>query len=75
MNDTRGTGLLNTILIGYTPYAGEIAGRPNGVLVSDRPGKAVAYAIFHLQPRGTIFVKPNDPVYRGPDRRRKYPAR
>ena len=56
---------LNTILIGYTPYAGEIAGRPNGVLVSDRPGKAVAYAIFHLQPRGTIFVKPNDPVYRG----------
>ncbi|HEY9073317.1 MAG TPA: translational GTPase TypA, partial [Desulfobaccales bacterium] len=40
-------------------------GRPNGVLVSDRPGKAVAYAIFHLQPRGTIFVKPNDPVYRG----------
>ena len=65
MNDTRGTGLLNTILIGYTPYAGEIAGRPNGVLVSDRPGKAVAYAIFHLQPRGTIFVKPNDPVYRG----------
>jgi GTP-binding protein len=65
LNDTRGTGLLNTILIGYTPYAGEIAGRPNGVLVSDRPGKAVAYAIFHLQPRGTIFVKPNDPVYRG----------
>jgi GTP-binding protein len=65
LNDTRGTGLLNTILIGYTPYAGEIPGRPNGVLVSDRPGKAVAYAIFHLQPRGTIFVKPNDPVYRG----------
>ena len=65
LNDTRGTGLLNTILIGYTPYAGEISGRPNGVLVSDRPGKAVSYAIFHLQPRGTIFVKPNDPVYRG----------
>ena len=65
LNDTRGTGLLNTILIGYTPYAGEITGRPNGVLVSDRPGKAVAYAIFHLQPRGTIFVKPNGPVYRG----------
>jgi GTP-binding protein len=65
LNDTRGTGLLNTMLIGFTPYAGEISGRPNGVLVSDRPGKAVAYAIFHLQPRGTIFVKPNDPVYRG----------
>jgi GTP-binding protein len=25
----------------------------------------VGYAIFHLQPRGTIFVQPGDPVYRG----------
>jgi GTP-binding protein len=65
LNDTRGTGLLNTILEGFTPYAGEISGRPNGALISDRPGKAVGYAIFHLQPRGTIFVQPGDPVYRG----------
>ena len=65
LNDTRGTGLLNTLLIGTTPYGGEIAGRPNGVLVSDRAGKAVGYAIHHLQPRGTIFVNPGDPVYRG----------
>ena len=65
LNDTRGTGLLNAILEGFTPYAGEISGRPNGALMSDRPGKAVSYAIFHLQPRGTIFVKPGDPVYRG----------
>ena len=65
LNDTRGTGLLNTLLIGYTPYAGEIASRPNGVLVADRPSVAVAYAIYHLQPRGTIFVKPGDQVYRG----------
>ncbi len=65
LNDTRGTGLLNTILEGFTPYAGEIGGRPNGALIADRPGKAVAYAIFHLQPRGTIFVQPGDPVYRG----------
>jgi GTP-binding protein len=65
LNDTRGTGLLNTILEGFTPYTGEINGRPNGALVADRVGKAVAYAIFHLQPRGTIFVKPGDPVYRG----------
>ena len=65
LNDTRGTGLLNTLLVGATPYAGEIAGRINGVLIADRPGRAVSYAIFHLQPRGTIFVKPGDPVYRG----------
>jgi GTP-binding protein len=56
---------LNALVVGHTPYAGEIVGRPNGVLVSDRNGKAVAYAIFHLQPRGTIFVNPGDPVYTG----------
>lgn len=65
LTDTRGTGILNTLVIGHTPHAGQITGRPNGVLVSDRAGKAVTYAIFHLQPRGTIFVNPGDPVYEG----------
>jgi GTP-binding protein len=65
LTDTRGTGLLNTLIIGHTPYAGAIPSRPNGVLVSDRSGKAVTYAIFHLQPRGVIFVSPGDPVYPG----------
>lgn len=65
LTDTRGTGILNTLFVGYTPHAGAIGGRPNGVMVSDRQGKAVAYAIFHLQPRGTIFVRPGEPVYSG----------
>ena len=65
LTDTRGTGLFNTLIVGHTPHAGAIPSRPNGVLVSDRSGKAVAYAIFHLQPRGVIFVNPGDPVYPG----------
>jgi GTP-binding protein len=65
LTDTRGTGILNTLVIGHTPHAGSITGRPNGVLVSDRAGKAVTYAIHHLQPRGIIFVNPGDPVYEG----------
>jgi GTP-binding protein len=65
LTDTRGTGLFNALVTGFTPFAGAIPSRPNGVLVSDRAGKAVAYAIFHLQPRGTIFVNPGDPVYAG----------
>ena len=65
LTDTRGEGILTALVIGHTPYAGDISGRTNGSLVSDRSGKAVAYAIFHLQPRGQIFVKPNDPVYTG----------
>jgi GTP-binding protein len=65
LTDTRGTGILTTLVIGHTPHAGEIAGRTNGSLVSDRSGKAVAYGIFHLQPRGSIFVSPGDPAYPG----------
>lgn len=65
LTETRGTGILNTLLLGYRPHAGEIADRPNGVLVSDREGKSVTFAIHHLQPRGTIFVNPGEPVYSG----------
>ena len=65
LTDTRGSGILTTLVIGHTPYVGEIPGRTNGSLVSDRNGKAVAYAIFHLQPRGSIFVEPGAPSYPG----------
>jgi GTP-binding protein len=65
LTDTRGTGIMTTLVIGHTPYAGEIPGRTNGSLVSDRDGKAVAYGIFHLQPRGEIFVEPGAPAYPG----------
>ncbi len=65
LTETRGTGILNTLFTGYQPHTGEIPGRPNGVLVSDREGKSVTFAIYHLQPRGTIFVNPGEPVYEG----------
>lgn len=66
MTDTRGTGIMTTLVIGYTPMTeGEIAARTTGSLVSDRSGRAVAYAIFHLQPRGMMFVEPGDPAYPG----------
>ena len=54
LNDTRGTGLLNALLVGTTPYArGDRRPHLDGVLVADRPGRAVSYpAIFHLQPPG-----------------------
>jgi GTP-binding protein len=65
LTDTKGTGLLNTIIIGYRPVGAAISGRPNGALVADRPGKAVPYAIFNLQERGVIFVAPGEPIYEG----------
>ncbi len=49
----------------YEPYKGEIPSRANGVLISMFPGKAMAYAIDALQPRGTFFINPNDECYEG----------
>ncbi|MDR1308641.1 MAG: translational GTPase TypA, partial [Deltaproteobacteria bacterium] len=63
--DTKGTGILNSLAIGYTPWQGHIKGRSNGSLVADRQGSAVTYALFHLQPRGILFLSPGDPVYPG----------
>jgi len=65
LTDTRGTGLLNHLFDGYEPWHGPITKRQTGALVADRPGKATAYALFHLQPRGTLFIKENTRVYEG----------
>lgn len=65
---TRGTGLMSHIFDGYSPVdesKGELAGRRNGVLISQDDGAAVAYALWKLQERGRMFVSHNDPVYEG----------
>src|SRR5437879_7053835 len=49
----------------YGPWAGPSSGRSRGVMVADRQGVVVAYALFNLLERGTMFVKPGDPVYEG----------
>ena len=65
LSDTRGTGIMNHLFAGYEPWKGDIAHRPSGALTSDRAGKTTAYAIEHLQPRGTLFVPPGTEVYEG----------
>jgi GTP-binding protein len=65
LTDTRGEGVLHHRFLEYGPWAGPLAGRKRGVMVADREGLAVAYAIFSLQERATMFVNPGDPVYEG----------
>lgn len=65
LTDTRGTGLMSSYLKGYEPYRGDFEARTTGSIVSDRQGSAVPYAIFHLEPRGRLFIQPGDPVYEG----------
>ena len=65
LTDTKGTGLLNHLFDGYEPWHGTISKRVNGALVSDRSGATTIYALFGIQPRGTLFVKEGTAVYEG----------
>ena len=65
LTDTKGTGLMNSYVQGYKPFRGELTGRVAGTLVADRTGRTVPYALYHLEPRGALFVEPGVEVYEG----------
>ncbi len=65
LTDTKGTGIINSIFLGYEPYRGDFPTRRTGSLVSDRQGKAVTYALYNLEPRGRLMIVPGTPVYEG----------
>ena len=65
LTETKGTGVLNRVFEKYDAFKGEIKGRRNGVLIATERGEAVAFALFNLQSRGSMFVEPKTKVYKG----------
>jgi GTP-binding protein len=65
LTDTRGTGIIHHRFLEYGPWAGPLAGRIRGTLVSMEAGVIVAFALANLAERATLFVSPGDPVYEG----------
>jgi GTP-binding protein len=65
LTDTRGNGILHHRYLDYGPWAGPLAGRKRGTLVSMENGVAVAFALFNLSERATLFVGPGTQVYEG----------
>jgi len=65
MTETRGTGIINRMYREYGPHAGPIAGRHNGVLISNAGGNSVAYALMNLEDRGAMFISSGVAVYEG----------
>jgi len=65
LTDTRGTALIHSIFDGWIEYGGEMALRPTGALVADRPGQSTAFALWNLQERGELFLGPGVEVYEG----------
>ncbi|TGQ74854.1 translational GTPase TypA [Mesorhizobium sp. M00.F.Ca.ET.186.01.1.1] len=65
LTDTRGTAVMNRLFHAYEPYKGELAGRTNGVLISNEQGESVAYAMWNLEDRGPMVIDPGVKVYQG----------
>lgn len=65
LTDTKGQGILNTLLLGYRPQAGDVSSGGHGVMVSMEMGTTMGYALKNLQERGTLFVPPGVEVYVG----------
>jgi GTP-binding protein len=65
LTETKGTGLLNTMFLRWGEWQGTMRGRATGSLVSDRMGDTTTYALYNLQERGTLFVRPGIKVYEG----------
>ncbi len=65
LTDTKGTGIMNCYYAGYDLFRGALPTRYTGSIVADREGKAVAYALFNLEPRGQLFIVPGTSVYEG----------
>ncbi|KKQ77270.1 MAG: GTP-binding protein TypA/BipA [Parcubacteria group bacterium GW2011_GWC1_38_6] len=63
--DTHGEGVICSQVIGFRPYVGEIERRTVGSMVSMITGKALGYALWNLQERGTLYIGPGTEVYEG----------
>ncbi len=63
--ETRGEGIMSSRVIGFRPHAGEIKRSELGSMISLVKGKALGYALYNLQDRGTLYIGPNIEVYEG----------
>ena len=65
LTDTRGEGIMSSVLDSYAPMKGEIERRLTGSLVSFESGEASSYGLYNAQERGALFIGPGTPVYAG----------
>ncbi len=65
LTDTKGNGIMNSIISGYEPVAGQIATRSHGVLVAFESGTAMTYGLFNAQDRGNLLIGAGTEVYEG----------
>lgn len=65
LTDTKGNGIMNSVICGFEPFVGEIETRNHGVLVAFESGETMTYGLFNAQDRGALFIGAGVPVYEG----------
>ncbi len=65
LTDTKGNGIMNSVICGFEPFTGEIETRNHGVLVAFESGDTMTYGLFNAQDRGALFIGAGVPVYEG----------
>ena len=65
LTDTRGEGIMSSVLHSYAPQKGEIERRLTGSLIAFETGEACTYGLYNAQERGALFIGAGTPVYAG----------
>jgi len=65
ITDTKGNGIMNSVLKDFEPYRGDIPERSRGSLVAFENGTAITYGLFNAQERGRLFIGAGVDVYGG----------
>lgn len=65
LTDTKGNGIMNSILDGFEPFKGEIDTRSHGSLIAFEDGESITYGLYNAQGRGRLFIGPGEKVYQG----------
>ena len=65
MTDTKGEGIMSSVLRGYEPYKGEIPSRAYGSMIAFEQGDSITYGLYNAQERGILFIGAGVPVYEG----------
>ena len=65
LTDTRGEGIMSSVLDSYAPMKGEVERRLTGSLIAFESGEACSYGLFNAQERGALFISAGTPVYAG----------
>lgn len=65
ITNTKGTIVMNSLMVGYQPVGAALQQLRNGVLIAFETGTTTPYSLQTAEERGVVFVNPAEKVYAG----------